>query len=209
MLTAGATVADVDRRFLKPWWLAGHALVLVAFLICLRLGWWQWGRTHDADGTMQNLAYAVLWPAFGAGFIYMWVRFLQLEKIKDEADDQDIDAGLTAILAMGPGRPAATDPSANPGTAVSELVWTAGKSDTTIDLDPADGGVEDDPAEPTAEPSADRTDDEAVDTRVDHRAAGMQFVGTVHEVDDDEDPEMAAYNRALAALAEEDRRRAR
>ena len=34
------------------------------------------------------------------------------------------------------------------------------------------------------------------------------FVGTVEDADEDEDPELAAYNRALAALAEEDRRRA-
>lgn len=206
MLTAGATVAGVDRRFLKPGWLAGHALVLVAFLICLRLGWWQWDRTHDADGTMQNLAYAVLWPAFGGGFIYMWVRFLQLEKVKDAADDQDIDAGLTAILADGPGRPAATevsatDVSAIPDTPSSELVRSVETPDATADVDSTDGAVEED----SAEASADR----AGEARIDQPATGELFVGTVHQVDDDEDPEMAAYNRALAALAEEDRRRAR
>jgi DNA-binding transcriptional regulator of glucitol operon len=204
VLTAGATVADVDRRFLKPGWLGGHALVLVAFLVCLRLGWWQWDRTHDADGSMQNLAYAVLWPAFGAGFIYMWVRFLQLEKIKDAADDHDMDAGLTEILADGPGRRAATDVSATdvsaiPETPSSELVRSVETPDATADVDPTDGAVEEDSAE------AGRTGE----ARIDQPATGELFVGTVHQVDDDEDPEMAAYNRALAALAEEDRRRAR
>ena len=34
--------------------MAGHLLVVLAVLICLRLGWWQWERTHEADGTAQN-----------------------------------------------------------------------------------------------------------------------------------------------------------
>ena len=59
-------------------------LVFLAFLTCLRLGWWQWERTQETDGTAQNFGYALLWPAFGVAFIYMWVRFLHLEVLKDE-----------------------------------------------------------------------------------------------------------------------------
>src|SRR6478609_4276598 len=81
----------VDRRFLRPGWIAGHVLVLAAVLTCLRLGWWQWERTHEATGTAQNLGYALLWPAFGAAFIYMWVRFLHLEVIKDDEENEATD----------------------------------------------------------------------------------------------------------------------
>ena len=79
----------MDRRFLRPGWIAGHVLVFLAFLTCLRLGWWQWERTQETTGTAQNFGYALLWPAFGVAFIYMWVRFLHLEVIKDVEDDED------------------------------------------------------------------------------------------------------------------------
>ena len=87
----------MDRRFLRPGWIAGHLLVFAAVLVCLRLGWWQWGRTQETTGTAQNFGYALLWPAFGAAFIYMWVRFLQLEVLKDEEDDEDTERGLRAL----------------------------------------------------------------------------------------------------------------
>ena len=74
---------DVYRRFTSPGWIAGHLLVLAAVLTCLRLGWWQWERSNEASGDAQNLGYALLWPAFGAAFVYMWLRFLRLETLKD------------------------------------------------------------------------------------------------------------------------------
>ena len=88
----------VDRRFLRPGWIAGHLLVLAAALTCLRLGWWQWERAHESDGTAQNLGYSMLWPAFAAAFIYMWIRFLQLEKIKQAEDDEQADRQLAELL---------------------------------------------------------------------------------------------------------------
>jgi len=88
----------VDRRFLRPGWIAGHLLVLAAVLTCLRLGWWQWQRTQETTGTAQNFGYAVLWPAFGAAFIFMWVRFLHLEVLKDAEDDEETDRDIRALL---------------------------------------------------------------------------------------------------------------
>lgn len=196
---AGATVAGVDRRFLKPGWLVGHLLVLAGCLVCLRLGWWQWDRTHDADGTLQNLAYAVLWPAFGAAFIYMWVRFLLLEKSKDTADEQQMDQGLTAMLAEGSagaiGLGEATRRGAAPADVRTATVGDPEWSDERPDMDQA--AAVDDAEPPAAYPPSTRP------TR--HEL----FVGTVEDVDDDEDPELANYNRALAALAEQERKRAR
>src|SRR3954453_10103090 len=72
-------------------------MVALAVLVCLRLGLWQWHRTHEADGTVQNLGYTILWPVFGGAFIYMWLRFLQLEVLKDAEDDDE----LTQLAAGG------------------------------------------------------------------------------------------------------------
>ena len=88
----------MDRRFLRPGWIAGHLLVLAAALTCLRLGWWQWERAHEYDGSAQNLGYSTLWPAFAAAFIYMWIRFLRLEKIKQAEDDEQADRQLAELL---------------------------------------------------------------------------------------------------------------
>ncbi|MDQ2846262.1 MAG: hypothetical protein M3Y77_07915 [Actinomycetota bacterium] len=192
----------MDRRFLKPGWLVGHLLVLIAVLVCLRLGVWQWHRTHDPDGTVQNLAYAILWPAFAIGFIYMWVRFLQLEKIRDVDDDRRLDEGLTAILTDGiePGVAGRVD-----GQPVSP----------TVAPHRPEGNEADDPPEPenaVENTDAENTDAENTDAaRPDEQQPAERpdvFIGTIDDVDDDDDPELAAYNRRLAALAQEDHRRA-
>ena len=129
--------------------MVGHLLVLLAVLVCLRLGLWQWHRTHEATGTIQNLGYAVLWPVFAGTFIFMWVRFLRLETIKDQEE-------------------AAA---------------------------PLPEEIEEDAPPP---PPRSNTPSQAV----------LLSEVTIPDEDED-DPEMAAYNRALAAIAERDRRRAR
>jgi DNA-binding transcriptional regulator of glucitol operon len=207
----------VDRRFLRPGWIAGHVLVLLAFLTCLRLGWWQWGRTHDADGTAQNLGYALLWPAFGVAFIYMWVRFLHLEVLKDAQDDEETEQGLRALL----------DAEARSPDAAPELAGARGADDVAddeprdlptaaadrpADRRPFDGRPFDDrPAD-----ADDRTAEEPPGTarrrrRLDPQRPSRAVIISVAMVgeDDEDDPELTEYNRALAALAEEDRRRAR
>ncbi len=129
--------------------------MLLAVLVCLRLGWWQWDRTHDADGTVQNLGYAVLWPAFGATFIFMWIRFLHLETIRDSEEER-----------------AESD-----------------DADTAEQVDRDSGSIERDVPAPRPVP------------------VNRSVVLSVATVDDEsEDPELNAYNQALAALAEKDRR---
>ena len=183
----------VDRRFLRPGWIAGHVLVFLAFLTCLRLGWWQWERTQETTGTAQNFGYALLWPAFGVAFIYMWVRFLRLEVIKDAEDDEETDRAIAALLQ-------------DEGDAPASDVITPGEADTDPDQTPAVEAA----ADPTV-PGASTDEVSGVD-RTKRRQRPSQAVtisvATVGE-DDDDDPELTAYNQVLAALAEEDRRRAR
>jgi DNA-binding transcriptional regulator of glucitol operon len=155
----------VYRRFTRPGWVVGHLLVVLAALVCLRLAWWQWGRWHnDADGTVQNLGYAVLWPIFGASFVYMWIRFLKLEVAKDDAED-------------------------------AEVAEFAAQIETDLD-----------PAPPAKVTEADITERPARRAPEPNRPVTLSMA-TV-DPNDEDDPELAAYNRALAELAEKDQRRA-
>jgi hypothetical protein len=167
----------VDRRFLRPGWIAGHLLVLAAALTCLRLGWWQWERAHETDGTAQNLGYSMLWPAFAAAFIYMWIRFLKLEKIKQAEDEEQAGRDLAELL-------------------------------TEIDPDDASAPAAGNPTGDGSDPAADESQGSGRRDRQRPTEGIVLSVATVDEEDPD-DPELTAYNQALAALAEEDRRRAR
>jgi DNA-binding transcriptional regulator of glucitol operon len=61
------------RRLLAPKWLAWHAFALVATVVMLRLGLWQWHRS-EATHSAQNLGYALQWPAFAVFAIVVWFR---------------------------------------------------------------------------------------------------------------------------------------
>ncbi len=175
--------------------MAGHLLVFAAVQTCLRLGWWQWERTQETTGTAQNFGYALLWPAFGAAFVYMWVRFLHLEVLKDEEDDEDTERGLRALLDEGISQPRTAHPELPPIAAGDRDPQSVDEAFTNA-------------ADPDAdEPAAARPRKSRGDLQ--RPSLGITIsVATVGE-DDDEDPELTAYNQALAALAEEDRRRAR
>ena len=64
------------------WWLL-HAFVVLAVLVMLRLGLWQWHRATSPNGGMQNYAYALQWPLFAVFGIVLWVRTL-LEEVRRE-----------------------------------------------------------------------------------------------------------------------------
>lgn len=164
----------VYRRFLRPPWLVGHLVVLIAVLTCLRLGWWQWERAHEMTGSGRNLGYALLWPVFGAAFIYMWFRMLHLELVKD-AEVADTGEG-------------------------DDSPWPDGRDGTG----PAGGldGLTDE--------SEDRSEPRMGGRRLREPPPQGRIVA-VSTIDayDEDDPQLTAYNQALAALAEEDRRRAR
>lgn len=164
----------MDRRFLRPGWIAGHLLVLAAVLTCLRLGWWQWERAHESDGTAQNLGYSMLWPAFAAAFIYMWIRFLKLEKIKQAEDEEQASRDLAELLTE-------IDPATPDQAAAAEE--TSAVADDELPTDHPD--------------------------RAGRPSEGYVISVATVEIEDPDDPELTAYNQALAALAEEDRRRAR
>ncbi|WP_408637747.1 SURF1 family protein [Nocardia bovistercoris] len=61
------------------------ALVAVAAIACLGLGWWQWERFESASGTGQNLGYALQWPLFAGFAIFAYFRFVRLER-EQESD---------------------------------------------------------------------------------------------------------------------------
>ncbi|WP_431957552.1 transcriptional regulator [Nocardia lijiangensis] len=65
------------------------ALVFVAALACLALGWWQWERFESSSGTGQNLGYALQWPLFAGFAVFAYFRFVRLET---EADEQHTPA---------------------------------------------------------------------------------------------------------------------
>jgi len=101
----------VDPRIFGRKRLLGHLGVLVVFIVCLRLGWWQWDRSQGLGGDPQNLAYALLWPVFGGYAIFVWVRLLRMEIRGDQARQGHADPVL--------GRPAE---DGGPGTALIPYV---------------------------------------------------------------------------------------
>jgi DNA-binding transcriptional regulator of glucitol operon len=56
-----------------------HLLALVLISACLGLGWWQVDRARAPDGTLQNLGYALEWPAFAIFVVFVWWRLLRIE----------------------------------------------------------------------------------------------------------------------------------
>lgn len=67
------------RRVLAPKWWGLHVGVLIAVLVMLRLGLWQWHRAESSSGGIQNYAYAFQWPLFAVFGIVLWVKTLQDE----------------------------------------------------------------------------------------------------------------------------------
>lgn len=158
-------------------------VILAAALVCLRLGWWQWKVFEAARGTGQNLGYAMLWPVFSVSFIYMWLRFLHLEGthgIEDTDDEADV-ATVAHDAALVAGDCAAATVTADRGDRADS---TSRESDSAV------GVVRE---RRHTRPAAQATESYTV---------GVGLVGG----EDDDDPELAAYNRALARIAEMDER---
>jgi len=65
-------------------WCLAHLVVLVAVLVMLRLGLWQWHRAESPTGGLQNYAYAFQWPLFAVFAIVVWVKTLIEEVRRDE-----------------------------------------------------------------------------------------------------------------------------
>jgi DNA-binding transcriptional regulator of glucitol operon len=73
------------RRLLAPRWLAWHAIALVAALVMVRLGLWQWHRS-EATHSAQNLGYALQWPAFAVFVVVVWFRVCR-DALRPPADE--------------------------------------------------------------------------------------------------------------------------
>ncbi|MBA3411690.1 MAG: hypothetical protein H0U15_12815, partial [Geodermatophilaceae bacterium] len=101
----------MDPRIFGPKRLLCHLFVLVVFVVCLRLGWWQWERSAALGGAAQNLAYALLWPVFGGYAVFVWVRLLKMEIRGDQTRQGNGDP----VLGRPPGDP-------RPGTALVRYV---------------------------------------------------------------------------------------
>ncbi|MBF6171739.1 transcriptional regulator [Nocardia blacklockiae] len=76
-------------------------LVIVAALVCLALGWWQWGRFESSSGTAQNLGYALQWPLFAGFVVFAYFRFVRLER-ETAADETAEDTAAPAPRSAKP-----------------------------------------------------------------------------------------------------------
>jgi DNA-binding transcriptional regulator of glucitol operon len=97
--TTGSTVVVVPESTTSPRRGPLVAVVVVAFVGCLGLGWWQWERFSAAGGTFQNLGYAFQWPLFAVFVIYAYRRFVVLEsgaapEQVREVEPTELPAGL-------------------------------------------------------------------------------------------------------------------
>jgi hypothetical protein len=78
------------RRVLAPKWWGLHIGLVLAVLVMLRLGLWQWHRANSANGGIQNYAYAFQWPLFAVLALVLWFKTLQIEVRRDpDAGDDD------------------------------------------------------------------------------------------------------------------------
>jgi DNA-binding transcriptional regulator of glucitol operon len=68
-------------RFLTPWWLVRHLLLVVLVTAFLWLGWWQVGRARG--GNTLSFGYALEWPLFAVFVVFVWVREVRDELHRD------------------------------------------------------------------------------------------------------------------------------
>jgi DNA-binding transcriptional regulator of glucitol operon len=87
----------VVRRLLTPRWLLLHAVAVAAMLVCFRLGWWQWDRSNEADGTFQNLGYALQWPLFGLFVPFVYWRMYKLEQERIAAEPEPVAESVAPV----------------------------------------------------------------------------------------------------------------
>jgi hypothetical protein len=59
---------------------------VIAVLVMLRLGLWQWHRAQSGSGGIQNYAYTFQWPCFAVFAIVLWVKTIRLE-FSDEDEE--------------------------------------------------------------------------------------------------------------------------
>lgn len=91
--------------------------VVIAAVVCLLMGWWQWDRYESSSGTGQNLGYALQWPLFAVACVWGYRRFIQLEAEYAEEDAAIARAGAPDDSATSNGHAvdaAVASPAAHP-----------------------------------------------------------------------------------------------
>jgi DNA-binding transcriptional regulator of glucitol operon len=116
------------RKLVTPRWVLLHVLAVIAFLVCLRLGWWQWDRAQSHTGTFQNLGYALQWPVF-AGFVaVLWWKTIrdvlhpELREQREAARAEKDRAKAAEAAAAAAGTPGADPAQVVPAAAVLPTV---------------------------------------------------------------------------------------
>jgi DNA-binding transcriptional regulator of glucitol operon len=69
-------------RFLTPWWLVRHVVMVTLVTAFLALGWWQFGRARE--GNMLSFGYTLEWPLFAGFVVFVWVKEIRAELRRDE-----------------------------------------------------------------------------------------------------------------------------
>lgn len=166
------------RRFVfAPRWVFGHVVAVITVVSCLLLADWQWGRA-EITHSLQNMAYAAQWPLFAVFFAVMWWRMLLLESRRLDEEAAEL-AELDKSAESGARDSGAREPEAGTREPESESRKPAVPAQVS--------GAE--PAVSVAPPAS-------VAPAAESRAT---------EPDEEDDPELAAYNQMLAALAARDR----
>jgi DNA-binding transcriptional regulator of glucitol operon len=88
-------------RFLTPWWLVRHALLVVLVTVFLALGWWQIGRARD--GNTLSFGYAFEWPLFAGFVVFVWIKEIRAELHRDEPPPPPPAVEVPDELAEQPG----------------------------------------------------------------------------------------------------------
>jgi DNA-binding transcriptional regulator of glucitol operon len=88
-------------RFLTPWWLVRHVLMVVLVAAFLALGWWQIGRARD--GNTLSFGYAFEWPLFAGFVVFVWVKEIRGELHRDQAPPVPPAVEVPAELSAQPG----------------------------------------------------------------------------------------------------------
>lgn len=90
------------KLLLSPRWWGVHLLVLVAVLVMLRLGLWQWHRAESKSGGIQNFAYAFQWPLFAVFALVLWWKTLRIEAAKQRGEAPPTTKGPLAGFGAEP-----------------------------------------------------------------------------------------------------------
>jgi hypothetical protein len=182
-------------------WFTRRALVLhlvIAIVVPTFIGlwWWQW---HAAlAGNELSWAYTFEWPIFTGYAIFVWWKLVhqqpgeQLSLVpRQPRDPRAVNRPVGWALAAST-KDSVSAPGTDPAPATAALLDHApiastgdastGDASTTVDLDPAGGEVAGHPEQ--------------------RRPGAGEATG-----EPEEDPELAAYNEYLAALAASGRRK--